>query len=58
MKQQVLGPILLSVIIGIVLLLYAIINNEGIIKWVFITILMCLFISSGLLLYVWFKKTK
>jgi len=58
MKQQVLGPILLSVIIGIVLLLYAIINNEGIIKWVFITILICLFISSVLLLYVWFKKTK
>lgn len=58
MKQQVLGPILLSVIIGIVLLLYAIINNEGIVKWAFITILICLFISSVLLLYIWFKKTK
>lgn len=58
MKQQVLGPILLSVIIGIVLLLYAIGNNEGIIKWVFITILICLLISSVLLLYVLFKKTK
>lgn len=58
MKQQVLGPILISIIIGIVLVLYAIMSDEGIIRLIFVTILICLSVSSGLLLHVWFKKTK